>query len=244
MGNTDFIDNDLIQRRDKVREVRIGPGQDAAPMPEIPKSGPVPVEELNLTPLARRKEEINSKVATKLDELERLRSRQDALEKEKAALESLRDSQEKYEAGKREMIDRLEKSIIAMEREDVSLNQRLALVSDTTKSFKEMLKELRAFNEENWPVDSNGLRDELNRTLAVIDNIRKEYNQACARLDAVRETRAQEALGNQMAVGDVGIADARRGFGEWLKIGFAVSLPLIITLVVFMLVLIMRQTGY
>jgi len=244
MGNTDFIDDDLIQRRDKVREVRMGPGQDAVPVSEIPKSGPVPVEDLNLTPLAKRKEEINSKVATKLDELERLRSRQDALEKEKAALENLRNSQEKYEAGKREMIDHLEKSIIAMEREDVTLNQRLALVSDTSKSFKEMLKELRGFNEENWPVDSNGLRDELNRNLTVIDNIRKEYNQSCARLDAVRESRGQEALGNQLLMGEADLPARQRGFGEWLKIGFAASLPLIITLVVLMLVLIMRQTGY
>ena len=88
MGNTDFIDDDLIQRRDKVKEVKMGMGRDVAPVPEIPKSEPVPVEELNLTPLGKRKEEINSKMATKLDELERLRSRQDALEKEKSALEN------------------------------------------------------------------------------------------------------------------------------------------------------------
>ena len=245
MGKTDFIDDDLIQRRDKVKEVKMGPAQDVVPVSEIPKSEPVPVEELNLTPLTKRKEEINSKVATKLDELERLSSRQDALEKEKATLENLRNNQEKYEVGKREMLDHLEKSMISMEREDVALNQRLALVSDTAKSFKEMLKELRSFNEENWPADSTGLRDELNRSLTVIENIRKEYNQSCARMDAVREPRSQEALANQLLIDEAdALASSKRCFSEWLKIGFAASLPLIIMLVVLMVVLLMKQTGF
>lgn len=244
MGNTDFIDDDLIQRRDKVKEVKMGPRQDVVPVSEIPKSEPVPVEELNLTPLAKRKEEINSKVATKLDELERLRSRQDALEKEKNALESLRNNQEKYEAGKREMIDHLEKSIISMEREDVVLNQKLALLTDTAKSFKEMLKELREFNEGQWPADSAGLRDELNRTLTIIDNIRKEYNQFCARLEAARETGSQESLARQLLGNEADLLSGRqRTFGDWLKIGFAASIPLIITLAVLTAVLLMKQVG-
>jgi len=245
MGNTDFIDDDLIQRRDKVKEVRMGPGRDASPVSEIPKSDPVPMEELNLTPLTKRKEEINSQMATKLDELERLRSRQDALEKEKSALENLRNNQEKYEAGKREMLDHLEKSLISMEREDVVLNQRMALLTDTAKSFKGMLKELRGFSEEQWPADSAGLRDELNRTLVIIDNIRKEYNRSCARLDAARETKSQEALADQLLMDESDVlARQRRGFGDWLKIGFAASLPLIIMLAVLMAVLLMRQVSF
>jgi len=240
MGNTDFIDDDLIQRRDKVKEVKMGPGRDVAPASEIPKSDPVPVEELNLTPL------VNSKMATKLDELERLRSRQDALEKEKSALENLRNNQEKYEAGKRDLLDHLEKSLIAMEREDVVLNQRLALLTDTAKGFKGMLKELRGFNEEQWPADSAGLRDELNRTLVIIDNIRKEYNRSCARLEAARETtKGQEALANQLLMDESeALARQQRGFIDWLKIGFAASLPLIIMLAVLMMVLLMRQVSF
>ena len=244
MGNTDFIDDDLIQRRDKVKEVRMGPGRDASPVSEMPKSAPMPVEELNLTPLAKRKEEINTQMATKLDELERLRSRQDALEKEKSALENLRNNQDKYEAGKREMLDHLEKSLISMEREDVVLNQRMALLTDTAKGFKGMLKELRGFSEEQWPADSAGLRDELNRTLTIIDNIRKEYNRSCARLEAARETKS-EALANQLLMDESDIlARQQRGFGDWLKIGFAASLPLMIMLAVLLAVLLTKQISF
>lgn len=241
MGNTDFIDDDLIQRRDAVKEVRMGLGRDVAPVSEIPKSEPVPVQELNLTPLTKRKEEINSQMATKLDELERLRSRQDTLEKERSALDHLRNSQEKYEAGKREMIDHLEKSLISMEREDATLNQRLALLTDTAKRFKGMLKEMREFGEEQWPTDSTGLRDELNRTLTVIENVRKEYNRSCARLEAAREAKNQEIIPPQMLFDETGSPGRlQRGFSDWLKIGFAVSLPLIVMFAVLIALLIMR----
>lgn len=242
MGNTDFIDDDLIQRRDSVKEVRVGMGRDPAPVTEIPKSETVPVQELNLTPLTKRKEEINSQVATRLDELERLRTRQEALEREKNTLEQLRSSQEKYEGGKREMIDHLEKTIVAIEREDVGLNQRLAILTDTAKRFKGMLKELREFNEETWPAESAGLRDELNKALTVIDNIRKEYNRSCARLEAVRETKNQETVAPQLLFDEAGApASQQRGFMEWIKIGFAVSLPVVIMLVVLIAVLLTRQ---
>lgn len=241
MGRTDFIDDDLIQRRDAVKEVKMGLGRDPVAVPEIPKSEPVPVQELNLTPLTKRKEEINSQMATKLDELERLRARQEALEREKSTLEQLRNNQEKYEAGKREMIDHLEKSLVAMEREDVILNQRLALVTDTAKRFKGMLDEVREFNEAQWPADSAGLRDELNKTLAVIDNIRKEYNRSCARLEAAREVKGQEASANQYMLEEAGSTRRpQRGFGEWFKIGIAVSLPVIIVLAVLIGVLLVK----
>lgn len=241
MGNTDFIDDDLIQRRDAVKEVKMGLGRDVAPAPEIPKSDPVPVQELNLTPLTKRKDEINSQMATKLDELERLRSRQEALEKEKSMLEHLRNSQEKYEAGKREMIDHIEKSLVSLEREDVMLNQRLAILTDSANRFKEMVKDLRQFNEDQWPTDSSGLRDELNKTLAIIDNIRKDYNRSCARLEAAREAKGQESAPNQLLFDESGDSSAKkRGFGDWFKIGFAVSLPLIVMLAVLIAIMAMR----
>lgn len=238
MGNTDFIDEDLIQPRDRVKEVNVGPAREVAPASEPPKAAQSP--ELNLTPLAQRKEEINSQMASKLDELERLRARQEALEKEKSSLENLRANQEKYEAGKREMVDHLEKSLISMEREDVALNQRLALLTDTSRRFKDMLKELREFREDQWPTDSAGLRDELNRTLTVIDNIRKEYNRSCARLEAIKESKSQEVV-SQMVLDEAdALARQKRSFWDWFKIGLAASLPLILVVLALIAVIMTR----
>lgn len=241
MSNTDFIDDDLIQRRDTVKEVKMGPGQQGAAASDIPRSEPVPTGDLNLTPLTKRKEEINSQVATKLDELERLRAKQEALEREKSYLENMRNSQEKYESGKREMIDHLEKSLIALEREEIALNQRLEILAETERRFKEMLNDMRGFNEEQWAPDSEGLREELSKALAIIDNTRKEYNKAYARIEAMRESHnigliAKPALQAEAAE----LAHYPRRFGEWIKAGLAFSLPLVIVLIILIGVLIAR----
>lgn len=242
MSNTDFIDDDLIQRRDAVKEVNMGPAHKGSAASDMPRSEPVPTGDLNLTPLTRRNEEINSQVATKLDELERLRTKQEALEREKNSLENLRNNQEKYEAGKREMIDHLEKSLIALEREEIGLNQRLELLAETERRFKEMLNDMRGFKEEQWASDTEGLREDLSKALVIIDNTRKEYNKAYARIEAMRESHnigviAKPAMQDESA----GLAHYPRGFWDWLKVGLAFSLPLVIMLIVLIGVLIAKM---
>jgi len=241
MSNTDFIDDDLIQRRDAVKEVDMGPAHKSSAVSDIPSSEPVPTGDLNLTPLTRRNEEINSQVATKLDELERLRTKQEALEREKNSLENLRNNQEKYEAGKREMIDHLEKSIVALEREEIGMNQRLELLAETDRRFKEMLNDMRGFDEEQWVTDTDGLREELSKALVIIDNTRKEYNKAYARIEAMRESHnigviAKPAMQDESD----GLASCPRGFWYWVKVGAAFSLPLVIVFIVLIGVLIAK----
>ena len=241
MSNTDFIDDDLIRRRDAVKEVNMGPAHKGSTVSDIPRSEPVPTEDLNLTPLTRRNEEINSQVATKLDELERLRTKQEALEREKNSLENLRNNQEKYEAGKREMIDHLEKSIVALEREEIGMNQRLELLAETDRRFKEMLNDMRGFDEEQWVTDTDGLREELSKALVIIDNTRKEYNKAYARIEAMRESHnigviAKPAMQDESD----GLASCPRGFWYWVKVGAAFSLPLVIVFIVLIGVLIAK----
>lgn len=235
---TDFFDDDLIQQRDAVKEVKIGSANEPLAEKKIPKSETVPVQELSLTAMTQRKEEINSQVATKLDELERLETRQTSLEREKNALEQLRNDQEKYESGKREMIDHLEQSLVSLEREEILLNQRLELLVGTEKGFKEMESELRSFREEEWPADSNKFRDELAKALAIVENIRKEYHKSLSRLEAVREVK--ESRKKDILAELSGESVPQRSFVEWLMVGFAVSLPLVLVLVVLVVVLVIK----
>ncbi len=230
MNRTDFIDDDLIQRRDAVRQVKFGPANEAAPGPEaVPKSGPVPVQELNLTPLAQKRNEINSQMVDRMDELERLRSRQEALEKERNALEELRQNQEKYENGKRELIQRLDQHLVYLEREEVRLNQHLALLTDTNAAFKDMREMARGLDETKWPTDSAGFREELHRSLVMVDNARKEFNHAVARIEALHGDKSLPMPAISAAA--PGAAAPARSFGSWLMLGLAASLPLMITIV-------------
>ncbi len=230
MTRTDFIDDDLIQRRDAVRQVKIGPDAEAAPDASAPpRSGPVPVQELNLTPLAQRRNEINSQMVDRMDELERLRSRQQALEKERNALEQLRQNQEKYETGKRELIERLDQYLVYLEREEVRLHQHMALVTETNAAFKDMLEMARGLDESRWPADSAGFREELHRALVIVENARKEFNQAIARIEALHGEKSAPMPAVPAAAS--GSAAAPRSFGSWMLLGLAASLPLIVTII-------------
>lgn len=245
MSKKDFFDDDLIQKRDSVREVKMGPGHEPPAEDVIPKSETVPVRELCLTPLTKRKEEINSQVASKLEELERLRSRQEALEREKNALEHLRSNQEKYEGGKREMIDHLEQCLVSFDREEIMLNQRLELLVSTEKRFKAMNNELRALNDEEWPADSSGHREELTKALAILENMRKEYHKDLSRLEAARESKSsrmkdQSLLDNELANESV----HHRSFSEWLAAGFAFNLPLILIICVLIVILVLTYPTF
>ena len=138
------------------------------------------------------------------------------------------------------MIDHLESSI-ALEREEIGLNQRMELLAETERRFKEMLNDMRGFNEEQWATDTAGLREELSKALVIIDNTRKEYNKAYARIEAMRESHNIGVIVSPATQDEsAGMARYPRGFGEWVKVGLAFSLPLVIVLIALIGVLIAK----
>lgn len=221
MSSTDFVDEDLAQQND--------------PAKEAPRQAPPGAGETGR--MAQKKEDVTGQVAEAMDELERLRSRQEALEREKALLESLRSNQEKYELGKREMIERLEQSMVTLGREEMQINQRLVLLGDTSKRFRDMLSEIRGINEDAWPTDTVAFREELAKTLVVIEDMRKEYGKSLARIEALKDTQIAAAAKDPAAGGlfdnrSGNASDLNRGFGFWVKVGFGLSLPLIAFLII------------
>ncbi|MBN1270381.1 MAG: hypothetical protein JXB04_12390 [Kiritimatiellae bacterium] len=231
MTNTDFFDDDLIQHRDSVKRIKMGPGDERIPEapPETPSAavGGVPVSELNLTRMARHKEEVEGQVARAMQELERLRLRQEDIEKEKHELEELRRKQDEYMRGKKEMMGRLGQSLLLIEKEEVRSSQLLELLVTTRKKFKTMLAELEAFDEETWGEDE--VSAELDKALAVIDDTRVDFNKSMAKIQTITgsEPKAAEKGAVYEEAGSAGAVDS---FGRWLKVGVAVSLPLIVVL--------------
>lgn len=233
MSNTDFIDDDLIRRRDSVNPVKFGPAAEPASEPDaVPMGSVVPSHSLNLTPLAQKHIEINNQLVDSSGELERLRARQIALEKERSALEQLRQNQEKYETGKRELVEKLEQNLVYLEREEVRLNQHLALLTESDAAFSEMLEMVRGLDESKWPEDSEGFRDELHRSLVMVENARREFNKSVARIEALHSEKGASMPVNIMPPPTSASAVKARSFGEWMLLGLAVSLPMIVVVAV------------
>ena len=228
MSGSDFFDEDLRNREAARRRA-------PAPSPgDPPGEGSVlnrPVSDLNLTRMSRQREELEQQVAASAQELDLLRMRQEELERERRELEDLRKKQEAYLEGRRDLSDRLSQSLVMMEKEQVRAESLAELLNTHRDRFKGMQAEIASIDEASWPDDQ--VRDELTKTLALLDECRLEYNSAVAKIDAaMADTRDEAVARAALAPGGGAGRTGWPGFGYWLKVGLAASLPFLIALIV------------
>lgn len=244
MANRDFIDDDLVQPLDDLAHVKLGPGdipsRSRGPLPE--GTGRSQVSELDLPLMTRQRKAIDEQTAQQAEELERLRQRQKEIEREKLELEDIRRRQADYATGKKELVDRLHQSLVSLERQEVRLAQTIDTVQSCRVQFKDMLQRIDDIDEETWQEDT--FRDDLNKALALIEEARMEYNKSTARIES--------ALGGDREAGDKPSVffdhpshaeEPERGFWDWVLVGLAVSLPLIVVLVVLAIFFLLNSIG-
>jgi len=182
--------------------------------------------------LARHREQVASDVSDAASQIDRLRHRQEELEREKSTLEELGKRQEQYETQKRDMIQKLSRGVVLAEKEEQQATRTAALFAETRARFRDALSELQSISEEDWSEED--FEAELTRGLAVVESAHALYEKSLARIEASGwqkgGTRAEvDVLGDRE-----GLTPARPGFGYWLKVGVAVCLPLIaVALVLF-----------
>lgn len=200
---TDFIDNDLAS-----------------------DSGLNSTLETPAARLTRQKEQITNKVADTAEEIERLKMRQDELEHEKTSLEELNRKQDEYASSKKDIIENLSRNIILMEKDEVRANRMVELLAASRSRFRDMLGEIRDISEENWGEED--FEEELDKALALIESSRMEFSKAIAKVDAESWQKGGDGQAKLATLDDAGRRSlANKGFFFWLKIGFAVSIPII-----------------
>ena len=237
MTNTDFFDDDLAKKDGGAKTLRSATPTEQPNARGGVMGGPdrIParsVSDLNLSRMAQHKKDVHEGVAKAVEELERLKNRQTDLEREKHALEDLREKETSFEQGKKEMVDRFRQSLVTLEKEELRSASYTDLLASTRKRFKTMLTEVEELNDEMWP--EGHIREELNNALAVIDNSRMEYNKSLAKIDSVKGDEPKAGSDRQPVIFDNPPAarEFNQPFGFWVKVGVAVTLPLIATLVI------------
>ena len=248
MANTDFFDDDLVKQRDSARRLKLGPSDDAigtvgdgGASDEVPVR---PVSDFNLTRMAKHKQEVDDHMATAVHELERLRKRQEDLEREKKELEDLRRKQEEYERGKREMVERFSQSLVTLEKDELQAERLSELLGATRKRFKALLGDIQSLSEESWPEAQ--VREELSKALVILDDARMEYNKSMSKIDAIGAGKKVVAGEHQPVIFEEGgsmVHHEDQGFSYWLKVGFAVTLPLVCVIVVLTVVFFILQAN-
>jgi len=172
---------------------------------------------------ANSSEHLDSQVQKAQEQLLQLKRQQEQIEKQKRELEELSRRQEELERGRTEMTDKLTRSLVILEREAYDSQKKLEQIRATRESFEQHLVLLESIDPKSWnPAD---LHKELSRSLSTVDDARAEFSQQRSRLSA-NDDSSEVALPE--AAPEVALGGSANGFVQWMQIGFALTLPLIL----------------
>jgi hypothetical protein len=168
-------------------------------------------------------DELDSKVQRAQEQLLQLKRQQEAIERQKRDLEELSRKQDELEKGRAEMIEKLSRSMVVIERQTYESEKRVEQLRSSATAFAQHLRALERINPKTW---ANGdLNRELSKALSAVDDARGEYSKSITKINAESETEVLEPMGNS----DFAEYPADDGsFVTWFKRGLAFTLPLII----------------
>lgn len=165
--------------------------------------------------------ELGDKVQQVRAELESLKQKQEEIEREKHRLEELKRRQDELDTGRSDMLDKLTRSLVVVQREVEETQKRLEQLHSIYNSFTQHLRQLEAINSRAW--SGHDLPRELSKAISSVEDARAEYIKAQAKIspDSVSsESSAVPGLDGEYAEYE------DRGFGYWLRSGFAFTLPI------------------
>lgn len=186
------------------------------------------------------------KVKAAQEQLQQLRLQQEEIERQKQHLEGLRIKQERFVAGKRELLDKLGRSSTHIERELYEAQKRVEELGATHDEFRRHLDALKALQPEKW--HRTQVDQELDLALVAIDDAEADYAKGMRRLQALApvETAPHQLTPAHSAGADDLPAAARMlpsfvsgsdDLATWLRRGFAFTLPLMGTVLVAILLI-------
>lgn len=180
-------------------------------------------------------EDMDHKVKAAQEQLLQLRMQQEEIERQKEHLETLRVKQERFVAGKRNLLEKLSRSASSVERDLYDAQKRAEELSLTQDDFKRHLEILKSLHPEKW--HRSQVDEELDQALAAIEDAEADYSKGMRRLETLRAAESpasSNAFGHAAGHGEVGsgmqaLISSASPNGElaiWLRRGFAFTLPL------------------
>ena len=184
-------------------------------------------------------EQLDSQVQRAQEQLLQLKRQQEAIEKQKRELEELSRKQEELERGRSEMIEKLSRSLVVIERETYEAEKRVEQLKSTNLAFADHLDVLERISPKSW--SNSDLHRELSKALSAVDEARAEYTKSITKINA---KSGEEVLdpASSAAYPDYSTVD-EGSFGLWLKRGLAFTLPLIIFVIIVLLSFLFLRPG-
>lgn len=172
--------------------------------------------------------EINLKVQRVEEQLLDLKRQQEEIERQKKELDELSRKQREFDEGRREIVEKLTRGLVLLEREEFEVKRELEQIKIVRDSFAEHLGQTESLNPADW--SSEELPSELTKALAHVDQAKAIYSQSRARLVALRQAEEGQEDGSIPAdlSPELGGVVYEKSFGAMVREGFAYTLPLIL----------------
>jgi uncharacterized protein YnzC (UPF0291/DUF896 family) len=183
-------------------------------------------------------ERLDEKVQQAEQQEQSLKRQLETVEKQKRELEELSRRQDVLNTGRNEMVDKLTRALVVVERESMDASKRLELLQTINSSFMQHLENIESINPKAW--EGSDVQKELTRALAAVDDARGEYNRSFPRICLIPEQVGGGPVSEGGYAADYSVGDSKDFIG-WLKIGFAFSVPIIVFGLVALVVIVSRM---
>jgi len=166
-------------------------------------------------------EQLDAQVQRAQEQLLSLKRQQDTIEKQKRELEELSRRQEQLNTGKSEMIEKLTRAAVVLERELYDAQKRVEQLREIQDAFSQHYNILESINPKAW--EGGDLGRELSKALSAVDDARSEFSKSLPKIQ-IDAPAAPYAAEDEPADG----SGESHDFVYWFKSGFAFTLPLLI----------------
>jgi flagellar biosynthesis regulator FlaF len=177
-------------------------------------------------------EDLSQELQVQQEKLLDLKRQQEEIERRKRELEELNKKRQELNVGQKSMKERLTRAIAILENAEYDARKEIEQIQLTRQTFADHLAAIETIDPNKWPAET--IDDQLTRSLSQIDHARAVYTQARVRIDALSGKDIEDDTNSESDEDSEENAEAYGvSFGELVKRGFALSLPLIITLLIF-----------
>jgi len=170
--------------------------------------------------------EINLKVQHVQEQLLDLRRQQEEIERQKRELEELSRKQRDFDEGRRDIVEKLTRGLILLERHEQEAKRELEQIKIVRDNFAEHLQQTETLNPSEAPDEE--LAGELTKALARVDQAKNIFSQSRARLAALRQTEEGAPVEIEPGYAPEMAPVYEKSFGTMVRDGFAYSLPVLI----------------
>lgn len=167
------------------------------------------------------REEIETRAAAAQQQLAELKRAQEALERERGALEEARRRRLEFQTGREEMLQSLTRGVGLLEHSEYNARREAEQMAKSLAGLREALSGVQGLREDTWNQENWNV--ELSKALAIIESSRMEWNQARLKwplLDGEAADRATPMNGPLSAPGLQG-----RSFVDLCRLGLALTWP-------------------